>query len=144
MQKNNVIQKEKKVIEKVYSIGQLSKLTMCKVPTIRYYENIEILPQANRSLGNQRRYNKKHLQRLQFIRHSRTLGFSLEEVKQLIHLQECSAHSPHQAHEIAQRHLQDVQQKISQLTALAQELSNIVDCCHHDDDYECRVLEALG
>lgn len=137
MQKN-------KIDEKVYSIGQLSALTECKVPTIRYYEDIKILPQASRSLGNQRRYNKKHLQRLQFIRHSRALGFSLDEVKQLIHLQECSAHSPHQAHDIAQKHLQDVQQKISQLTALAQELSNIVDCCHHDDGYECRVLEALG
>jgi len=129
---------------KVYSIGQLSTLTDCKIPTIRYYEDIGILPLANRSAGNQRRYNSKHLRRLQFVRHSRTLGFNLEEVKQLIHLQECSAHSPHQAHDIAQKHLLDVQQKISQLTALAQELSNIVDCCHHDDDYECRVLDALG
>lgn len=130
--------------EKVFSIGQLAKLTNIKVPTIRYYEEIAIMPVANRSLGNQRRYNAKHLQRLKFIGHSRMLGFSLDEVKQLIHLQECSEHSPHEAHQIAQKHLIDVQQKISQLTSLAQELSNIVDCCHHEDDYQCRVLDALA
>lgn len=136
--KKNIIDDE------IYSIGQLAKLTDIKIPTIRYYEEIELIQQAFRSLGNQRRYNDKHVQRLQFVGHSRALGFSLDEIKQLIHLQECSAHSPHQAHEIAQQHLQDVQQKISQLSALAQELSNIVDCCHHEDDYECRVLDALG
>lgn len=130
--------------EEIYSIGQLARLTNIKIPTIRYYEDIDIMQPAFRSLGNQRRYNNQHLQRLQFVGHSRALGFSLDEIKQLLHLQECSAHSPYRAHEIAQQHLHDVQQKISQLTALAQELSNIVDCCHQGDDYQCRVLEALG
>ena len=133
-----------KKIENVFSIGQLAKLTSIKIPTIRYYEEIEIMPVAYRSLGNQRGYNEKHLQRLQFIGHSRALGFSLEEIKQLIHLQECSNHSSHEAHDIAQKHLIDVQQKISQLQGLAQELSNIVASCHCDDEYQCRVLEALN
>lgn len=128
----------------VYSIGQLAKATSIKIPTIRYYEEIAILPAANRSLGNQRRYSAKHLQRLEFIGHSRALGFSLEEIKQLIHLQECSNHSSHEAHAIATKHLVDVEQKISQLQALAQELSNIVASCHCEDEYHCRVLDALN
>ncbi len=131
-------------MEAIYSIGQLAKLTQCKVPTIRYYETISLLPETYRSVGNQRRYNEKHLQRLKFIRNSRLLGFNLDEIKQLIHLQECNDHSSRQAHSIAQKHLEDVQNKIEQLNLLAHELSSIVDCCHPEDNYECRVLEALS
>ena len=128
----------------IYSIGQLSKLTDCKVPTIRYYEEIGILPAASRSLGNQRRYHKDHLQRLGFIRHSRALGVSLQEIKQLIHLQHCVNHSPHEAHDIARQHLSDVQSKIAKLKALENELSNIVDCCHTGDSVHCKVLDSLN
>ncbi|PKF54716.1 transcriptional regulator [Alteromonadales bacterium alter-6D02] len=128
----------------MYSIGQLSKLTHCKIPTIRYYEQIGLLEQAMRSAGNQRRYNQDHLQRLAFIRHSRALGFNLEEIKQLIHLQTCAAHSPHEAHQIAQTHLIDVQQKIKQLQALETELKNMVGSCHQGDPYQCQVLAALN
>ena len=67
----------------IYSIGKLSKLTQCKIPTIRYYEDIGLIPVASRSAGNQRRYNLSHLQRLQFIRHSRALGFNLNEIRQM-------------------------------------------------------------
>ncbi|NRA70135.1 MAG: helix-turn-helix domain-containing protein [Gammaproteobacteria bacterium] len=129
---------------KIYSIGQLSKLVDCKVPTIRYYEQIEILPPATRSIGNQRRYNDDHLTRLRFVRHSRALGFNLEEVRQLIHLQTCAKHSKHEAHKIAATHLLDVQQKIKQLQALEQELTAIVNSCHAGDPYTCQVLDSLS
>lgn len=128
----------------VYSIGQLSKLTRCKVPTIRYYEDIELIPPASRSPGNQRRYNQRHLQRLQFIRHSRALGFNLSETRQMIHLQTCAKHSPHEAHLIAQQHLLDVKVKIVKLQALEQELSCIVNSCKEGDSVHCQILETLN
>lgn len=128
----------------IYSIGQLSTLTGCKVTTIRYYEEIELLPSASRSMGNQRRYNQEHLARLQFIRHSRALGFSLDEIRQLIHLQYCSSHSPHEAHQIAKIHLQDVQQKIKRLQALQLELTEMVDSCDQGNSHHCNVLDALN
>lgn len=132
------------LIMAIYTIGQLSRLTNCKVPTIRYYEQINLLATAGRSAGNQRRYNDEHLTRLRFIRHSRALGFNLDEIRQLIHLQRCTRHSPHEAHEIAQEHLSDVQQKIKQLQALEQELVKMVHCCNKGDPYQCRVLEVLN
>lgn len=128
----------------IYSIGQLSKLTHCKIPTIRYYEEIELLSPAYRSEGNQRRYTKIHLSRLRFIRHSRDLGFNLQEIRQLIHLQTCAEHSPHEAHAIAQQHLSEVQKKIRQLQSLAAELTTVVNSCQQGDAVRCQVMEALS
>jgi len=128
----------------IYSIGKLSKLTQCKIPTIRYYEDIGLIPLASRSAGNQRRYNLNHLQRLQFIRHSRALGFNLNEIRQLIHLQTCAKHSPHEAHHVAQQHLLDVKIKIKKLQALEQELVTIVSSCKDGDSVHCQVLETLN
>ena len=127
-----------------YSIGQLAKKTACKIPTIRYYEQIEILPVALRSEGNQRRYCESHLQRLNFVIHCRALGFSLEEIRQLIHLQTCENHAPHEAQAIAHKHLQDVLQKIKQLQLLAAELKGVVQCCSQGDPHQCQILNVLN
>ena len=128
----------------VFTIGQLAKLTHCKIPTIRYYEEITILPEATRSEGNQRRYNDIHLQRLNFILHCRSLGFNLDEIRQLIHLQTCSHHDPHEAHQIAQIHLKDVQSKIKKLQSLAQELESVINSCSSDSAHQCNVLSVLN
>jgi len=72
----------------MFSIGELSKQTNVKVPTIRYYEEIGILEPATRTEGNQRRYDAAGLERLSFIRHARELGFSIEAITSLIELQE--------------------------------------------------------
>lgn len=68
------------------SIGKLSAATGVKVPTIRYYEEIGLLPEAERSSGNQRLYGVKAQGRLAFIRHSRELGFSLDDIRELLSL----------------------------------------------------------
>lgn len=128
----------------VYSIGQLSKETHCKVPTIRYYEDIGLLEKAQRSAGNQRRYTSQQCQRLHFIRHSRALGFSLEEIKQLIHLQDCKHHDAHQAHDVAQHHLVEVRNKIEQLKQLEQQLLTMIDNCDVDGSDDCLVLKSLN
>ena len=128
----------------VFGIGKLAKLTNCKIPTIRYYEEIAILPEAGRSEGNQRRYDDTHLQRLIFIRHCRALGFNLDEVRQLIHLQTCTDNDPHEAHQIAEKHLKDVLLKIQQLQALADELQSIVNSCNSDSAHHCNILSVLN
>ncbi|GLS89861.1 MerR family transcriptional regulator [Psychromonas marina] len=128
----------------IYGIGQLAKLTGCKITTIRYYEEASIIPVAQRSEGNQRRYNDEHLQCLRFVRHCRSLGFNLEEVRQLIHLQDCNKHSPDEAHVIAKKHLQDVLQKINQLQLLANELQEVVKCCSEGEAQGCQTLSILN
>ena len=72
----------------MFSIGELSKRTKVKVPTIRYYEEMGLLAEAERTRGNQRRYDKAGLERLSFIRHARDLGFSIEAISSLIELQD--------------------------------------------------------
>jgi len=139
----------------IYSIGQLSKETQCKIPTIRYYEEIGLLDKANRSEGNQRQYTSQQCQRLHFIRHSRALGFSLDEIKQLIHLQDCKYDEPHQAHhcepnaphlahQIAQEHLVDVRNKIKELKSLEKTLLRMINTCNNTDSTDCEILKSLN
>ena len=85
----------------MFSIGELSKRTKVKVPTIRYYEEMGLLAEAERTGGNQRRYDKAGLERLSFIRHARDLGFSIEAILSLIELQEHPDRSCQAATEIA-------------------------------------------
>ena len=68
------------------TIGQLAKQTGCKVQTIRYYEQIGLMPKALRTEGNQRRFGQAHLERLTFVRHSRELGFPLSAIRELLRL----------------------------------------------------------
>jgi DNA-binding transcriptional MerR regulator len=128
----------------IYSIGQLSKETQCKVPTIRYYEEIGLLDKPQRSQGNQRQYTSLQCQRLHFIRHSRALGFSLEEIKQLIDLQDNKGNDCQQADEIALRHLSDVREKIEQLRSLEKELLTMIETCHNKSTKECFILKSLN
>ncbi len=127
-----------------YSIGQLSKLTGCKVTTIRWYEKEGLLPEAARSEGNQRRYNQRHLMTLRFIRHARELGFDLSAVRQLQHLSQCDKHDCHEADRIASNHLQTVRQRIQSLQALEAELEAMIDRCQQGDASHCQVLEVLA
>ena len=70
------------------AIGDLSRLAEVKVPTIRYYEQIGLLPAPVRTEGKQRRYGAPAVKRLNFIRHARELGFEIEDIRQLLALSE--------------------------------------------------------
>lgn len=128
------------------AIGQLAKLTNCKVPTIRYYEKVGLLPEARRNEGNQRRYSEEHLKILRFIRHARALGFDQESVRQLLQLSQCHfGLCNREADEIAKQHLQHITQRIQQLKALESELRLMIDTCEQEEGaHRCRVLEVLS
>ncbi|HBF29282.1 helix-turn-helix domain-containing protein [Rhizobium sp.] len=128
----------------MYSIGELSKRAGVKVPTIRYYEQMGLMPEPERSDGNQRRYSRQQLERLSFIRHARDLGFNIEAIRDLIGLsghpeQPCTA-----ADQIAAEHLQDVRRKIIQLKKLESELERIVSNCAAHTVEQCYVLRSLS
>lgn len=125
-----------------FPIGKLSELTGCKIPTIRYYEEEGLLQEPYRTEGNQRRYSNDHLKRLSFILHSRELGFTLDEVRELIDLSN-NEHGGHEADRIAEKHLQTVKQKIKQLQSLSKELTNMLKSCSHEEKERCFVIEAL-
>lgn len=126
------------------TIGKLAEATGVKVPTIRYYEQIGLLPEPERSTGNQRLYGKAQLDRLRFVRHARSLGFPLEAIRDLLSLsdrpdQPCTA-----ADGIAREQLGAVRARIRQLRALETELERMVVLCDHGNIRDCRVIEVLG
>lgn len=126
------------------SIGQLSKETGVKVPTIRYYEKIGLIEEPRRTEGNQRSYPPSAVKRLKFINHSRQLGFPLEDIRELLSLSDHPEQSCAEADEIACRQLNMVEERIAQLQALRDELSHMVGKCHRHCVADCTVLKALG
>lgn len=129
----------------MFSIGELSKRTKVKVPTIRYYEEMGLLAEAERTEGNQRRYDKAGLERLSFIRHARDLGFSIEAILSLIELQEHPDRSCEAATNVAKSQLAEVRAKIKRLKALEKELARISKGCDGQGVSEdCYVLASLS
>lgn len=121
------------------SIGALASRTGCKVQTIRYYEQIGLLPPPDRTAGNQRSYQRAHADRLAFIRHSRELGFPLEAIRSLLTLVDKPNQSCAEADRIARAQLREVER----LNALKTELERMVAECHQGKIADCHVIEVL-
>jgi DNA-binding transcriptional MerR regulator len=126
------------------AIGELARRTGVKIPTIRYYEQIGLLPAAPRTQGKQRRYGPAEVKRLNFIRHARELAFDVDDIRQLLALSETPQRSCHAADSIAMRHLDRIAARIRQLDALRAELQRMVDECGHGRICECRIVEVIG
>ena len=125
------------------SIGDLSKTSGVKVPTIRYYEKIGLISPADRSEGNQRRYEPDDLKRLSFIKHARDLGFHLDDIKSLLALKDDTSCPCAGADEILTRHLSDVRDRIGRLKRLEAELERMSHC-QGECVAECEVIESLA
>ncbi|TWO70970.1 helix-turn-helix domain-containing protein [Caenimonas sedimenti] len=111
------------------SIGAAAKQTGCSVPTIRYYEEVGLLPPAPRTEGNQRHYDDAAIRRLAFIRRCRDFGFTIEQVRELVGLVDEPDRDCVEVRDIAQTHLQEVQKKLAELQALQAGLSAFVRSC---------------
>ncbi|MEQ8312205.1 MAG: helix-turn-helix domain-containing protein [Sphingopyxis sp.] len=125
-------------------IGELARATGTNIETIRYYERIGLLPEPGRTDANYRSYSDAHRARLSFVRHSRELGFTIEEIRSLLDLSDDPERDCAEADRIASRHLAQVEEKIAQLALLRDELSRIVGRCRGGVAADCRVIEALG
>ena len=127
-----------------FSIGELARRTQVKVPTIRYYEQIGLLAPPPRTEGQQRRYDKKGIARLAFIRHARELGFNIEAIRALLSLQDNPDQSCSVADRIASARLAEVEERIASLSALRTELERMIEECACGRVAECRVIETLA
>lgn len=126
------------------SIGEAARESGVKVPTIRFYEQIGLLPSPPRSEGNRRQFDEKDLSRLSFIRHARELGFDVADIRELLALTEQPQRSCHEADSIAARHLREIEARIVKLQALSGELRRMVTDCGHGKVCECRVIQVLA
>jgi MerR family mercuric resistance operon transcriptional regulator len=126
------------------SIGGLSHETGCNIETIRYYEKIDLLPPPPRTPGGHRQYGHDHLDRLIFIRRSRELGFSLNEVRTLLGLVDGGDYTCEEVRNITLHHLEDVRAKIASLRKLQKTLEEISTHCLGGEVPDCPIIQALS
>jgi DNA-binding transcriptional MerR regulator len=128
----------------VVPIGTAARQSGVKVPTIRYYEGIGLLPLPARTGANRRLYGPADMRRLAFIRHARELGFEVEAIRTLLALQDNPSQSCDAADAIARARLVEVRQRIDSLTALRSELERMIEECACGRVADCRVIETLA
>ncbi|MGE4610266.1 MAG: helix-turn-helix domain-containing protein [Paracoccaceae bacterium] len=126
------------------SIGELSRKTGVKIPTIRYYEQMSLVAAPERSAGNQRRYSTRELERLTFIKHARDLGLKIDAIKELLELSAHPEQPCENANRIAENHLGAIRIQITQLQRLESELERITSGCENGTIECCYVIEALS
>lgn len=125
------------------SIGELAQQSGCKVPTIRYYEEIGLLSPPLRTEGGHRVYDSEAARQLFFIHRSRELGFSLKAIRSLLALSASTDAPCTDVDAIAGQHLNDILGKISALSSMRDALSDLIEQCRKTTIIECRVIDAL-
>jgi DNA-binding transcriptional MerR regulator len=126
------------------TIGGLARRTGVKVPTIRYYEQVGLLPHPERSPGNQRLYSPRHLKRLTFIRHCREFGFPQAAVRELLALADRPGQSCQMISRIAAARLAEIEQRMARMGELKSELARMIAACAGGAVRDCRIVEALA
>ncbi len=129
--------------ENSMGIGVLSERTGCKVGTIRYYEQIGLLPDPPRSEGGHRIYSLEHLKRLTFIRRGRELGFTLDEIRTLLGLVDGGSYTCGEVKALTLEHLQEIHKKITDLKRLEESLTAIAAECEGGAASKCPIVDAL-
>lgn len=125
-------------------IGELARATSTKVETIRFYEKIGLLSEPGRTSSNYRDYGRPHLARLSFVRRARDLGFTLDQIRELLALSDDRDQSCSAVDIVARAHLAQIDQKIADLRSLRRELDELIGQCTQGSISECRIIEALG
>jgi MerR family transcriptional regulator, mercuric resistance operon regulatory protein len=124
-------------------IGELSRLSGVNIETIRYYERIKMLPAPRRTASGRRVYTASELRMVAFIRRARELGFSLNEIRALLHLGAPAMASCREVKVIATRHLEDIRTKLLDLKKLERLLAKTVARCSGKKVPNCPVLNIL-
>lgn len=125
------------------NIGQAADASGVSAKRIRYYEQIGLIDSAKRTGAGYRVYDERDLHTLSFIRRSRQLGFSIEEIATLLELWHDQHRSSADVREVAQSHIADVRAKIAELQAIVDTLETLVSCCDGDERPDCPILEDL-
>ncbi|MDE0856018.1 MAG: MerR family transcriptional regulator [Nevskia sp.] len=126
-----------------FTIGRLAKAAEVNIDTVRFYERQGLLQPAPRSAGGYRLYRTADLQRLQFIRRAKTLGFSLDDIAELLRLTE-DGHDRGRIKAVAQRRVADLEARIAELSRMRSVLAHHAGhCSGHGEVRGCPIIEAL-
>lgn len=124
-------------------IGALSKRSGCHIETIRYYERIGLMPRPARTGGGHRLYEEGQARRLGFIRRTRELGFTLDEVRTLLRLVDGGRYTCAQVKRITVHHLDEVRGKVADLRKIERVLQRMAAQCEGGTVPQCPVIDAL-
>jgi MerR family transcriptional regulator, copper efflux regulator len=144
MGKSEVLEHAEAMERGLMDIGRASKASGVSVKMIRHYETIGLLPKVARTYSNYRVYGPNDLHVLRFIRRARTLGFSMNDIEELLGLWQNRTRSSAAVKKIAGKHVADLKAKIAQLKAMVDTLEHLAKHCHGDERPECPILEDLS
>lgn len=126
-------------------IGELAARTDCPVETVRYYEREALLPAPTRSQGNYRLYGEAHVERLQFIRHCRSLDMTLDEVRSLLQFRDAPEQNCGEVNNLLDKHIGHVAHRISELKNLQLQLKKLrAQCDTAQATRDCGILQGLA
>ena len=128
----------------IENIGAASKASGVSAKMIRHYEDIGLLPKVARSFGNYRVYSANDIHGLRYIRRARDLGFSIEEIRELLGLWRNKSRSSAAVKKIAGKHIADLRVKIAELESMVQTLEHLTRNCHGDHRPDCPILDDLS
>jgi Cu(I)-responsive transcriptional regulator len=126
------------------NIGTAARASGVSAKMIRYYEEIGLLPQADRTAAGYRVYGPRELHTLRFIRRSRGLGFSMPQIATLLALWQDKGRSSAEVKAIAIDHVAELDAKIAELASIRDTLKQLAGCCHGDDRPDCPILDDLA
>jgi MerR family transcriptional regulator, mercuric resistance operon regulatory protein len=130
-------------VVKVLRRAALAQRTGCNLETVRYYEKVGLLPEPPRTTSGYRSYDTSHERRLRFVLRARELGFSLDEIRELLHLVDERERPCAEARAVATTHLADVRAKIADLKRMERVLKDVVAQCGDGTLPECPLIETL-
>ncbi len=125
------------------TIAQASAATGVSAKMIRHYESIGLIKAPVRTENRYRHYNEADLHDLGFIRRARDLGFSFDDIRQLLDLWRNKGRSSAEVKAIALRHIKELDEKAAKLEAMSRTLKQLAESCHGDTRPDCAILEAL-
>ncbi len=126
------------------NIGQAATASGVSAKMIRHYEQVGLFPEPGRTDAGYRQYSEKEVHTLRFIRQARDLGFSIQQIGELVGLWQNRRRPSRQVKALAEAHIRELEQKTQDLLAMKATLEHLVQCCHGDDRPDCPILDTLA
>jgi Cu(I)-responsive transcriptional regulator len=126
------------------NIGQAAAASGVSAKMIRHYESVGLFPEAARTDSGYRQYTDKDISTLRFIRQSRDLGFSIDQIRELLALWQDRKRPSRQVRALAQAHIEELDAKLNELHAMKATLEHLVHCCHGDERPDCPIIDTLA
>ena len=125
-------------------IGEAARRAGVSARMVRHYESLGLLPAVGRTDSGYRQYTEADVHALRFIGRARTLGFSMEEIRELLGLWQDKGRASASVKRIAQAHIDDLAERIAAMQAMQRTLQSLVHCCHGDQRPDCPILDDLA